>query len=75
MKLCHKKNNGGGVEETHLEEEVTQGANGGVLETLKAGTKTRIYTNVIYSEDVELGPVTTSTLPRISFCLDKVRIG
>lgn len=63
------------MEDTHLEEEVTQGANGGVLKTLKAGTKMRNYTNVIYSEDVDLGPVTTSTLQGIRFCLERVRIG
>lgn len=64
-----------GAEDAHLEEEMTQGASGGVLKTLKAGTKTRNYTNVIYSEDVDLEPITTSTLSRIRFCLDRVRIG
>lgn len=65
----------GGIEDSHLEEEVTQRANGGVLEALKADTKTRNYTSVIYSEDVDLGPITASILQGIGFCLDRVRIG
>ena len=47
LESCHKVNN---VRNAHSEEEVTRGASRGVLKTLKAGTRIRNYTNVIYNK-------------------------